>query len=81
MRPRPPSPVGASPQVRRRMADERFTASMGPTPSTTTTGTTSTSPHPRQNLPGFEQVAEEASFSVEQRMQHVEYKPDGGGHE
>ena len=40
MMPSPPSPPTASPHVRRRMPEDRFTASIGPTPSTTSTGTT-----------------------------------------
>ena len=40
MAPSPPSPPMASPQVVLRMAEERLTASTGPTPSTTSTGTT-----------------------------------------
>ena len=40
MMPSPPSPASDLPQVRLRMAEERLTASIGPTPSTTSTGTT-----------------------------------------
>ena len=82
MAPSPPSPPTASPQVRRRMADERFTRLDRADAVDDQHRHHEVGHHaPGDLAEAAQQRAEEAQLVLEEVLQRVEDQPDGGGDE